>query len=210
MNLVPLRKGGFRVEHCPLNCFGDFVVPESVASSCSDSSSQTTSHVLQLPTEILLDILTWASLNSHLDRLCLALTCKRLFQASSLIRNRPIRIPTFANHDVLPMLTCEAMHSFLDRVTFFDIRSNFKTPTARDEDGESGDKGGSAVGSHCEGGEQQGQGSRYNKRCLECHFRFINDMLRRDWDHGESDSHAEGGAHVDRDGADDGITNNPS
>ncbi|KAM4056603.1 hypothetical protein HRG_014811 [Hirsutella rhossiliensis] len=71
----------------------------------------------RLPVEILVHIFNAS--NSFLDRLCLALTCKKLLQASSLVR---IRVPSVAKHRFLPPSTCDDIFLLLRRLAPRDGR----------------------------------------------------------------------------------------
>ncbi|CDM27959.1 F-box domain, cyclin-like [Penicillium roqueforti FM164] len=71
---------------------------------------QITCNLLSLPPELIVDILNKCE---HLDRMCLALTCKRLLHVSSLVR---IRIPSVPKHRFLPPSTCVDIFTLLRRI----------------------------------------------------------------------------------------------
>ena len=78
-----------------------------------DAVPELSAAILHLPTEILLLIFHQAY---RLDRLCLALTCKRLLQVSSLL---PLHIPSVPRHRLhvsTPATPCIGMVTLLRRL----------------------------------------------------------------------------------------------
>ncbi|KAI1398885.1 hypothetical protein F4819DRAFT_467001 [Hypoxylon fuscum] len=91
-----------------------FIIPQQLLNvPCSLSA-----RITELPTELLVGIF------KHLkaeDRLCLALSCKRILQSSSMVS---IRIPLVAKHRLHPSPICPAMLSLLRRLAPQDALSH--------------------------------------------------------------------------------------
>ncbi|EFX05071.1 f-box domain containing protein [Grosmannia clavigera kw1407] len=100
---------------CPKTAF---VIPTKLL----EASPNTDAHILRLPTELLLSFL---SLISTEDKICFALTCKRILQASTL---QPFLIPSVDRHRSLG--PCRHMQGLLARVKPRDAKGRKKKTIA--------------------------------------------------------------------------------
>ncbi|KAI1501063.1 hypothetical protein F5X99DRAFT_383770 [Biscogniauxia marginata] len=102
---LPVDLRNCKWEHGPRQ-WDAFRIPQMLESSPEIQRSR----LLSLPTEILLQVFSDAG---PVDKLCLALTCKRLLHVSAMI---PLKIPSAAKHRKRLSLACPAM---LGIVRFF-------------------------------------------------------------------------------------------